>query len=189
MALRGNSASAPHIATVIGLGVLRGRHLEEALGERLLGPRAAGRRHREVALVVELAVHREAEQREERPVVLHDDRHRRRDHVGRVAAGDDVDLVDVHQLGVEARYRRGIRLVVVVDELHRPAEQPALGVDLLFPDLHGQQRRLAVGRERAGQVHAEADGERLALGNRRAAIPAAAPAASLPKVRRWMRMT
>jgi hypothetical protein len=92
--------------------------------------------------------------------VLHDDGHRRRDDVGGVARGDDVDLVDVEQLGVEARHRRGVGLVVVVDELHRPAEQAAPGVDLFFPDLHGQQRALAVGGERPGQVHAEADGER-----------------------------
>ena len=38
-----------------------------------------------------------------------------------------------------------IGLVVVVDELDRAAEQPALGVDVLFPDLLREQRRLAVG--------------------------------------------
>ena len=52
-----------------------------------------------------------------------------------------------------------------------------------------QQRRLAVGREPAGQRHAEADGERLGLGEAEPAKPVAAPArASLLKVRRLMRI-
>jgi hypothetical protein len=90
-----------------------------------------------------------------------------RDHVGGVARGDDVDLVDVEELGVQARNVRRIRLVVVVDQLDRPIEQAALLVDVFFPNLRRQQRRFAVGRQRAGQVHAEADGQRLVLGDGR----------------------
>src|SRR5262249_55522479 len=41
--------------------------------------------------------------------------------------------------------------------------QAALGIDVGLRDLHGQERALAVGREPAGQRHAEADGERLGL--------------------------
>jgi len=52
-------------------------------------------------------------------------------------------------------------LVVVVDELHRSAEQAAPLVHVVLPDLHGQQRRLAVGGESAGQRHAEADLDRV----------------------------
>ena len=80
---------------------------------------------------------------------------------GRVAADHQIDLVDVEQLRVDAGHRRRIALIVVVDELHRPAEEPALGVDVLLPDLHREERRLAVGREPAGQRHAEADLDRL----------------------------
>src|SRR3989442_16045313 len=42
-----------------------------------------------------------------------------------------------------------------------PAEQPALLVDLVLPDLHGEQRGLAVGGEPARQGHAEADPDRV----------------------------
>src|SRR6266478_3700681 len=56
-----------------------------------------------------------------------------------------------------ARHRRGIALVVVVDELDGTAQQPALCVDVLFPDLLGEERGLAVGRKAARHCHAEAD--------------------------------
>src|SRR4029077_15453314 len=52
-------------------------------------------------------------------------------------------------------------LTVVISQWHRPAEQAALGVDFLFPDLGAEQRLLAVGGERAGQRHAEADLDRV----------------------------
>src|SRR4029453_3813123 len=55
-----------------------------------------------------------------------------------------------------------IGLVVVIDELDRTAEQPALGVDVFFPNLLGEQRRLAVGRKPAGLRYAIADLDRLA---------------------------
>src|SRR5207237_10777823 len=46
-------------------------------------------------------------------------------------------------------------------QLRRPPEQAALLVDVVLPDLHGQQRRLAVGGEAAGESHAEADLDRV----------------------------
>ena len=55
----------------------------------------------------------------------------------------------------------GLDLVVVIDELDLAAEQAALGVDFLRPDLGAEQRLLAVGGKRAGQRHAEADLDRL----------------------------
>ena len=63
-------------------------------------------------------------------------RHRRRDQVGAVARNDEVDLVDVEQLCIDARHRSRVALVVVVDELDRPAQQSAFGVDVVPPDLH-----------------------------------------------------
>src|SRR5262249_16012875 len=65
------------------------------------------------------------------------------------------------QLGVDAGHDGGAGLVVIVDELDRAAEQPAARVDLLGPDLLGQQVRLAGRGEAAGERHAEADLDRL----------------------------
>ena len=53
-----------------------------------------------------------------------------------------------------------VGLVVVIDEFDRTAEQAALGVDFLLPDLGAEQRLFAVGGERTGQRHAEADFDR-----------------------------
>ena len=136
------------------------RNVEEWLGVGMLrvGPH---REHREIFRIVELAVDREPEQAEEHFVMRNRDRHRRRDLVGAVARNDEVDFVDVEHLGVDARHRRRVRLVVVVDQLDRPAQQAALGVDLVLPDLHRQQGRFAAAGEPAGQRHAEADRDRL----------------------------
>jgi hypothetical protein len=82
-------------------------------------------------------------------------------HGGGVRTEDEVDLVDVEQLRVDAGHRRGVRLVVVIDELDRTTEKTALGVDLLLPDFHAQQRLPAVGGKRASERHGEADRNRL----------------------------
>src|SRR5262249_31207786 len=79
-----------------------------------------------------------------------------------IPAVDQIDLVDVEQLVVDAGHRRRIGLVVVIDELDRTAEEPALGVDVFLPNLLGEQRRLAVGRKPAGLRYAIADLDRLA---------------------------
>jgi hypothetical protein len=96
------------------------------------------------------------------------DRHRRHDQIGAIARNQQVDLVDVDQLRVDARHQRGIALVVVIDQLDRPAEQTALGIDLVFPNLESEQPGLANDGERTGQLHAEAnlDGLRCARGRR-----------------------
>ena len=120
-----------------------------------------GREHREIFVVVELVVDPGAEQAQIEPLLLDHDRHRRRDLGGRVGADGEIDLVHVKQLGVDAGHRRRIALIIVIDELDRAAEQAALGVDVLFPDLHRDERHLAVGRERAGERHAKADLDRL----------------------------
>ena len=69
------------------------------------------------------------------------DRHRRRRDIGAVARDDEVDLVDIEQLCIDAGHQRRVGLVVVIHQLDRPAEQPALLVDVLGPDLHRQQPR------------------------------------------------
>ena len=114
-----------------------------------------------------VAVHRGPEQADEYLLSLHGDRHRRRQQVGAVGADDQVDLVDVEQLGIDAGYRRRIGLIIIIDELHGTAEQSTSGIGILFPDLLGEQRGLAVGREPARQRHAVADLDRLARLRRR----------------------
>ena len=129
------------------------------IGWLRVGP---GRNHAEVVRIIECAVHRGPEQADEHLLSLHGDRHRRRQQVGAVAADDQVDLVDVEQLGIDAGYRRRIGLIIIIDELHGTAEQPAFGIGILLPDLLGEQRGLAVGREPARQRHAVADLDGLA---------------------------
>jgi len=58
-------------------------------------------------------------------------------------------------------------LIVVVDKLDRPAEQPAFGVDVIFPNLHRHQRHFSVGSERAAERHAKADLDRIGSFGRR----------------------
>jgi hypothetical protein len=142
------------------LGVAGHGHVEEALREGALGIGSGGH-HREVFGIVELAVDGEAEEPEEQSVVLDHHRHGRCYRGAGIARDDEIDLVDIEELRIEARHRRRIALVVVPDELHWPAEEAAFGVDVFLPDLHGQQRRLADGGEPAGERHAKADGDRL----------------------------
>ena len=90
------------------------------------------------------------------------DRHRRRGDIRAIARYDEIDLVDIEQLCVDAGHLRRVGLIVIIDEFDRAAEQPALGVDVVRPDLHGQEAALAVDRERAGQRHRKPDRDRLA---------------------------
>ena len=147
------------------LRLLRGRDLEEAFGERALGV-LPGRQHREVFRVIELGVHVERKQADEGLALADHDRHRGRDVVGGVGREHEIDFVDVEQLGVDAGDFSRRALVVVIDELDRTAEQAAGLVGALFPDLHAEQRLLAVRRQEAGQRHGEADLDRLLVSAR-----------------------
>ena len=144
------------------LWILRRRDLEESFGDGRLRIRAAGRDAGEVSRVFELGVGIERKQADEHLVLLHDDRNGGRHHVGRIAADHEVGFVDVEELGVDAGHIRRVGLVVIMDQLNLTAEQSALGVDFLRPDLRAEQCLLAVHRQRAGQRHAEADLDRLA---------------------------
>src|SRR5262249_53347797 len=90
-----------------------------------------------------------------------DHRHRRREHIGTVTTDDDVDFVDIEQLAVDARHRRRVALVVVVNKLHRPSEKTALGVGFLDPYFHREQRGFAVRPEWTGFRDAKTDLDRL----------------------------
>jgi len=142
------------------LGGLRQCHVKEPLGEGELGLRSP-RRNDEIVGIVELAVDGEAQQADEHLLAADHQRHGGRQHVGAVATDDQIDLVDVEQLGVDAGDGRRIGLVVIVDELDRATEQAAAGIDVFLPDLLRQQGRLAVGAEAAGHSHAVADLDRL----------------------------
>ena len=138
----------------------RGGELEEAVGEGLLrlGP---GRQHREVLVVMESAVGGIGENADGGHLVLHHDRNGGRHHIGRVRPDHQVDFVDVDQLGVELRHVRRIALVVIEHQLDRPPQQPALGVDVVAPDLQRGQHLLADRRHAAGQRHGHADPDRI----------------------------
>ncbi len=100
------------------------RRLQEALGRSVLGVGAVGQ-DLEIAGIVEGVVHPGAEERHEHQIALHHDRHRRRDLVGGVGGDHEVDLVDLQELGVDARHRRRVRLVVVEDSCTgRPSSRP-----------------------------------------------------------------
>ncbi len=153
------------MATVLRLRLLRRRKLEEAARERLHALRA-DRHHVEIARIVEMPVHADRQHADGHHVVLHDDRHGGRRHVGRVGTEQQIDFVDRDELGVDARHVRRIALVVVIDELDRPAEQPAVGVDVVAPQLERDDELLAVLRHSAGQGHAEADLDRIGRARR-----------------------
>ena len=93
----------------------------------------------------------DAEQSDGQIIVLLHGQDRRDDHVRAVGPDDEVDLVDFNQLRVDAGNERRIALIVVVDEFDRPSKQPALGVDVVLPDLHREQDLLAVRCHRAGE--------------------------------------
>jgi hypothetical protein len=139
---------------------LRHRDLEPAAreGERAL---VAARDHREISRIVELPIDVHAEHADRHLVLRHDDRHRRRDHIGGIGPEQQVDFVDAEQLGVDGRHVVAVALVVVIDELDRAAQDAALGVDVVAPDLEPEQQLLAVRRHPSGQRHAEPDLDRV----------------------------
>src|SRR5262249_32109825 len=92
---------------------------------------------------------------------VHDDRNCRGEDIGAVAADDDVDFVDIEQLAVNARHRRRVALVVVVNELHGSPDKTALGVGFLDPYFHREQRGFPVWPERTGLRNAKTDLDRL----------------------------
>jgi len=146
------------------LGILRFRHFEEAARERRLWGRPVGN-HGEVLVVLELVVDAGAEQADEQFLARHGHRHGGGNLRRGIAADDQIDLVDIEQLRIDRGHFGRLALVVVIDELHRPPEQATLRVDVGLPDLHGDERHLAVGGERTGKRHAEPDLDRL-LGRR-----------------------
>ena len=114
-------------------------------------------------IVADLAVHLEREIPHQQQAALLDERHERRGRHRRVGREQQIDLVDVDQLGVDRRRLRCTRLVVIDDEFDLAAEQAALGVDVVAPDLDAELRSLAAAREAAGLRHRHADLDRWLL--------------------------
>ena len=140
--------------------LLRGGQLEEAVSEGFLRLRP-GRQHREILVVMEFAVGGIGQDADRGLVVLHQHRNCRRHHVGRVGADQQIDFVDVDQLGIDPGHVLRIALVVIEHQLDRTAEQAAFGVDVVAPDLQRRQHLLADRRHAAGERHAQADPDRL----------------------------
>ena len=143
------------------LRLLRRGEIEEADREGVDALRP-DRDHREVFVVVEFVVDADRGEADRQLLVLDDGRHRRRDEIGAVGPEQQVDFVDGDQLGVDARHVRRRALVVVDDELDRPAEQPALGVDVVAPDFERGVDHLARRSAGAGERQAHADLDRIA---------------------------
>jgi hypothetical protein len=117
--------------------------------------------------VLDGAVHLEGEVAHQQQVALLDQRHDRRRRHGGVGREQQIDLVDVEQLGIDRGRLGCARLVIVDDQLDLAAEQAALLVDVVAPDLDADQRRLAAGGQTAGQRHAHADLDGSLLRHRR----------------------
>jgi hypothetical protein len=110
---------------------------------------------------MEMPVHIDGEEAERYLSMLHQHRYGRRHEIRAVGADDEIDLVDVDELRIDAGHVRRIALVVIEDELDRPPHHAALGIDVVAPDLQAEQKLLAVGRRAAGEVVAEADADRV----------------------------
>ena len=124
------------------------RALLLADGEEAVGP-ARGvvpRRVVEPHVVLDGVVHLEREIAHQQQVALLDQRHDRRGGHRPIGRDQQVDLVDVEQLGVDRRGERRVGLVVVDDEIDLAPEQAALGVDVLDP--HAAARAAPPGRRR-----------------------------------------
>ncbi len=142
-------------------------------GTRRPSCRPAPRRIVEPHVVADLAVHLEREIPHQQQAALLDERHDRRGRHGRVGREQQIDLVDVDQLGVDRRRLRCARLVVIDDQFDLAAEQAALGIDIVAPDFDAEQRSLAAAGEAAGLRHRHADLDRRLL--RQGALSPARP--------------
>ena len=114
-------------------------------------------------VVADLAVHLEREIPHQQQAALLDERHDRRGRHRRIGREQDIDLVDVDQLGVDRGRLGRARLVVIDDEFDLAAEQAAFGIDVVAPDLGAELRSLAAARETTGLRHRHADLDRRLL--------------------------
>jgi hypothetical protein len=104
-------------------------HFEKGVGQH---PFRVGSKRRalEILRILEHRIGAERQQHHDHLLAFHDLRHCGHNQIGGMPH-QQVDLIDVDELSVDAGYDRGVGLVVVVDELDRAAEEPTLSVDLL----------------------------------------------------------
>ena len=136
------------------------RHLEKPLGERIHSF-GASRNHREIFRIAILAIDTDREDAHRHLLVGDEDRHGGRHEVGGVGAEQQVGLIDRDQFGVEAGNVGGIALVVVDDDLDRPAEQAAPGIDVVAPKIDRRLHHLAGRSAAPGQRQSHPDLDRI----------------------------
>ena len=141
-----------------GLWALLPCDLKEAFSQGQVWVRPS-RNHHEILRVVELRVHSERHEAEKESLAFHNQRHRWRDGIVSIAADNDIDLLDIEETLVKVGYELGVRLIVEADELHRAAEELAVCVDVLLPDLVGESSCLAVRCESARERQTISDSE------------------------------
>src|SRR6267378_5950011 len=141
-----------------GLWILLPCDLKEAFSQGQVWARPS-RNHHEILRVVELRVDSERHEAEKESLAFHDQRHRWRDGIVSVAADHDIDLLNIEETLVNVGYKFGVRLIVEANELHRPAEEFAVCIDVLLPDLVGESGGLAVRCERARERQTISDSE------------------------------
>ena len=141
------------------LGRLLEREIEHAFG--VVARRRSLGIHGEVAGILEPLVCTQPEDADGRPVALDDRRHGRRDDVGAVGPDQQIDFVDRHEFRVDGWGISRVALVVVVDELHRPAQKPAFGIDIVAPDFETGEHLFARRRGGAGQADTQSDADRI----------------------------
>ena len=124
------------------------------------------RRDFEELVVIEVLVLADLHLCDDEAIALLDHRHDHGGEVGAVGRKQEIDPIDVEQLGVDAGNRGRFKLPVVVkdDELDRPAEQTARGVHVAAPELERCQSRFAPRRDTAGLRDAKSDADRLVSG-------------------------
>src|SRR5580692_6083427 len=91
--------------------------------------------------------------------MLHDQRHRRCNGIVSVAANNELDFLHIEKTLVEARDKIRVGLIVETDEFHRPAEEFAVLIDGLLPNLVCELCCFTVRREAARKRQAISDFE------------------------------
>src|SRR5580692_5745626 len=92
--------------------------------------------------------------------MLHDQRHRRCNGIVSVAANNELDFLHIEKTLVEARDKIRVGPIVETDEFHRPAEEFAVLIDGLLPNLVCELCCFTVRREAARKRQAISDFER-----------------------------
>ena len=94
---------------------------------------------------------------------LLDQRHDRRGRIGAIGGDQQIDLVNIEQLGIDAGGSGRVGLVVIHDQLDLAANDAALGVYIITPHLQAQQCGFATRAQPAGLGNRQSDLDRRTL--------------------------